>query len=579
MGRTLRNSFRERTLIMRSYSKIIFYLTVSVLLISCGQSIALPTITPISTPVSTATPTLTPTQEIIATATPSPYYSNALPTINPTELPSLLESAFSVETLDTLNGHRLRRVSGWDYGFNYTDEHVAPYFTYRYQWMDSHHLLLFPKIGEVQHPNWTTEQKRAVVFNLDTGTTWLPPADEPREDNRVLNISLPYWSPTLGILITSQTVGGGYTTSQGISTFNANGDFVARYWGDLIGISPSGTKILIADDSWVDLETGKIVDFNWYFGDRPRWRPIWSQDETQVYMCCYFYGNATTGESYYLPNENTIFEGKPIDFHKSLHHSHGRWLNNNYVLAEADGFYTFMSWFEGTIPVFDISGKTYRDLIKLANLPFNPSDGDAYYAEKNISPKGDYIWIHKPTAPTGFMVDLKTLDSSEYPRDFYWSTNGEYAVIYWMGIENNEYKIVDSKLLELSSKELKTMPSDMQCSNWHPTKGICLSLTTNEQRTSTLNFLNAQDMSVQKAPLSTPLFNQAIWSPNGDYIILTTEDKTLWRIDYPSLENMEQLTHPVADMYIESIIWSPDNEYLSFVGGANIYIVDINKSQ
>lgn len=561
---------------MKKYSKIIFYLTVSVLLISCGQSIALPTITPISMPVSTSTPT----QDITATATPTPYYSNVLPTINPTELPSLLESAFSVETLDTINGHRLRRVSGWDYGFNYTDERVAPYFTSRYQWMDSHHLLLFPKIGEVQYPNWITEQKRAVVFNLDTGTTWLPPADEPREDNRVLNISLPYWSPTLGILITSQTMGGGYTTSQGVSIYNANGDFIDRYWGDLIGISPSGTKILIADDSWVDLETGKIVDFNWYFGDRPRWRPIWSQDETQVYMCCYFYGNATTGESYYLLNESTIFEGKPIDFHKSLHHSHGRWLNNNYVLAEADGFYTFMSWFEGTIPVFDIQAKTYRDLIKLANLPFNPSDGDAYYAEKDISPKGEYMWIHKPTAPTGFLVDLKTFHSWEYPRDFYWTKNGEYAVVYWAEIENNEYKIVASKLLDLSSKELKTIPSDIKCSNWHPIQGICLSLTTIEQGTSTLIFLDAKDMSIRQVqvPISLTL-NQAIWSPKGDYIILATEDKSLWKIDYPTLENMEQLTRPLTGANIESIIWSPDNEYLSFVSGTDIYIVDINKSQ
>ncbi|HNE06070.1 MAG TPA: hypothetical protein PLT08_16205 [Anaerolineales bacterium] len=551
---------------MKSYSKIIFYLTVSVLLISCGQPLALPTATPISILASPNTPKLTPTQEIAATATPPPYYSNILPTINPTELPSLLESAFSVETLDTLNGHRLRRVSGWDYGFNYTDEHVAPYFAYRYQWMDSHHLLLFPKIGEVQHPNWITEQKRAVVFNLDTGTTWLPPADEPREDNRVLNISLPYWSPTLGILITSQTMGGGYTTSQGVSIYNANGDFIDRYWGDLIGISPSGTKILIADDSWVDLETGRIVDFNWYFGDHPRWRPIWSQDETQIYMCCYFYGNATTGESYYLLNKDTIFEGKPIDFGKSLHHSHGVWLNDNYVLAQADGFYTFMSYFEGMIPVFDIQAKTFRDLIKLANLPYDSSDLDTQYAQKDISPKGDYMWIHKIYYPTGFLIDLKTFRSWEYAGNLSWVRNGEYAV-------------VDSKLLVLSSKELKAMPTDIQCHNWHPTKGVCLLLTTNEPDTSTLNFLNVQDMSVQKTALSSPLFNQAIWSSNGDYIILTTEDKTLWRIDYPSLENMEQLTRPVADMYIESIIWSPDNEYLSFVGGTNIYIVDINKSQ
>ena len=552
---------------MRSYSKIIFYLTVSVLLISCGQSIALPTITPISIPVSTATPT----QEITATATPPPYYSNVLPTINPTELPSLLESAFSVETLDTLNGHRLRRVSGWDYGFNYTDERVAPYFTYRYQWMDSHHLLLFPKTGDVQHPNWTTEQKRAVVFNLDAGTTWLP-REQVKEGIRVLDIPLPRWSSEAEVLISSET--------SGVFTLTADGDFVAAYNGKLHGISPSGNKILI-DDTWIDLKSKKMVDFAWYFGfDEQTWLPIWSPDENRVFMCCYYYGNAETGESYNLLNEDTIFEGKPIDRLKSLHHSHGMWLNDNYVLAQADGFYTFMSWFEGTIPVFDVSERTYRDLIKLANLPYNPSDGDAYYAEKDISPKGDYMWIHKPTAPTGFLVDLKTFHSWEYPRDFYWTKNGEYAVVYWSVIENNEYKIATSKILDLSSKELKTIPSDIKCNNWHPVQGICLSLSMNEQGISSLNFLDAKNMSIRQVPLPISLtLNQAVWSPKGDYIILATEDKSLWKIDYPTLENMEQLTRPLTGAYIESIIWSPDNEYLSFVGGTNIYIVDINKSQ
>ena len=46
--------------------------------------------------------------------------------------------------------------------------------------------------------------------------------------------------------------------------------------------------------------------------------PVWSPDETRVFMCCYFYGNAVTGESYNLLNEDTIFEGKPITSHSDL---------------------------------------------------------------------------------------------------------------------------------------------------------------------------------------------------------------------------------------------------------------------
>jgi hypothetical protein len=549
---------------MKRYSKFIFYLILSVLLISCGQSVARTTTTPLPIPTSVSASTLIPTSEVTPTITALPSPS-VLPTIDPTELPNLLQSAFSIEVVDVMNGHNLRRISGWDFGYNSSMDNTEPYYARRYQWMDSHHLLLLPKTGETHHPNWTTEQKRAVVFNLDTGTAWLP-NEQPKEGNRVLDIPLPRWSPEAEVLISSVIVSDDDFQREGVYIFTADGDFVSVYKGKLHGVSPSGNKILV-DDTWIDLKSKKMVDFAWYFGfDEQIWLPIWSPDENRVFMCCYFYGNAATGESYNLPNEDTIFEGKPIDYLKSLHHSDGEWLNNNYVLAEADGFYSSMSGFEDVIPVFDVSSKTYRSLIKVANLPYDPTDVDTRYATKDISPKGDYMWIHKVYYPTGFLIDLKTFRSWEYAGNLSWVKNGEYAII-------------DSKLLVLSSKELKAMPPDVQCNNWHPTKGVCLSLTTNEQGTSTLNFLNVQDMSIQKTALPTPLFNQAIWSRNGEYIILATEDKTLWRIDYPNLENMEQLTHPITDIHIESIIWSPDGDYLSLVGGKNIYIVDINKSQ
>lgn len=545
---------------MRRYSKFVFYL-VSILLASCSQSVAQPTTTLLPMPKSTTTPVLLPAKEVSPTITalPSPY---VIPTINPTEISSLLESAFSVEIVDILNGHRLRRVSGWDYGQDGIVEHAEPYYTDRYQWMDSHHLLLFPKTGEIPGiVNPSTEQKRAVVFNLDTGIAWLP-NEQPKEKYRILDMSLPRWSPEAEVLISAEIFTGDFKR-EGVYILNADGDFVSVYMGKLHGVSPSGNKILV-DDTWIDLKSKKMVDFAWYFGMEETWTPFWSPDETRVFMCCYFYGNASTGESYDIHNEDTIFEGQPLNPTMDLQHSSGIWLNDNYVLAKNDGF-LYMSGFEGMIPVFDVSSKTYRDFVKLANLPYNASDLDTVYAQKDISPKGDYMWIRKPNHPTGFLVDLKTFHSWEYAGKLSWVRNGEFA-------------IVDSKLLVLSSKELKAMPPDIQCNNWHPTKDVCLSLTINEQETSTLIFLNVQDMSVQKTALSTPLFNQAIWSPNGDYVVLITEDKTLWRIDYPSLENLEQLTRPIADMYIESLIWSPDYEYLSFVGGENIYIVDTNRS-
>lgn len=550
---------------MGYFSKIVLFVTLSSLLLSCNQSVAiLATSSPVPTRIEISTPTITPTITFTPTAT-TIGYPTIIPTIYPTDLSRLLQSAFKVETLVGISGHRLRSITGWSNGFNKNYWWVDNF--QGYEWMDSNHILLFPIVGEVQRPNWRTTLDRVVVLNIETGAIWLPPSDLSDPEYLVLKFLLPRWSPEAKVLITAENTGNDNNTKEGITTFKSDGTFVAHYDGRLTSVSPSGNKILMADDTWVDLNNDKKVEFNWDGGTyTPRWHPIWSLDENQIYICCYFYGNARTGESYHLPNEDTIFEGKPIDFEKSLHHSHGVWLNNNYVLAEADGFYSAISGFEDVIPIFDVSSKTYRSLIKVANLPYDLTDITTRYATKDISPKGDYMWVHKVYYPTGFLIDLKTFRSWEYAGNLSWVKNGEYAII-------------DSKLLVLSSKELKAMPPDTQCSNWHPTKGICLSLTTNEQGTSTLNFLNVQDMSVQKTALSTPLFNQAIWSPNGDYIILKTEDKALWKIDYPSLENMEQLTRPIAAMDIESIIWSPDYEYLSFGGGANIYIVDINKSQ
>ena len=548
---------------MRSCSKVIFYLILSVLLISCGQSVTPSTTMPLSTPTATTTPTLISTNVVVPTITalPSP---DVVPTINPTEIPELLESAFSIEILDSSNEHRLRRVSGWDYGYDDSEEVLEPYYFDRYHWMDSNHLLLFPKTGETPSMYGAIEQKRAIVMNLDTGTVWVL-NEQVKERYRVLDILLPRWSPDAGVLISSEIFVFDDCRNEGVAIFTADGDYVSIYRGELKGISPSGSKIMV-DDTWIDLKSKKMVDFAWYFGMEQTWLPIWSPDENSVFMCCYFYGNTTTGESYDIHNEDTIFDGKPIELLQDLEHFDGTWLNDNYVLAKYDGFFTYPSGFEDVIPVFDVSAKTYRSLIEVANLPYDLTDITTRYATKSISPKGDYMWIHKIYDPTGFLIDLKTFHSWEYAGGLSWVRNGEYA-------------IVDSKLLVLSSKELRAMPSGIQCDNWHPTKGLCLSLTTNEQKTSTLNFLNVQDMSVQRTVLSTPIFNQAIWSPNGDYIILITEDKALWQIDYPSLENMEQLTRPIEEMYIESIIWSPNYEYLSFVGGTNIYIVDVNKSQ
>ncbi|MFZ5908736.1 MAG: hypothetical protein ACOYYU_01820 [Chloroflexota bacterium] len=555
---------------MKCFSKIILVVALSALMISCRQSTAIPTT---SSPVPTVTPnpTTTPTISFTPTATIIPY-PTIIPTINPTELPSLLQSAFSVKTLAGTNGHRLRRIEGWSNGFKKNYWWVDNF--QGYQWMDTNHLLLFPIIGEAQSPNWRTTLDRAVVLNVETGATWLPPSDLPDPGYRVLRFLLPRWSPEAKVLIAAENIGSGNNIKEGVTTFKSDGTFVAHYDGRLTSVSPSGNKILIADDTWIDLSNGKTIKFKWDDGTyTPRWRPVWSLDENQIYFCCYFYGNAKTGESYAFSKEDSIFEGKQISQYQSIHHTHGLWLNDTYVLAQADGFYTFFSNFdligESFIPIFDPSARTFRNLGKIADLPAGYT---SQYVTPYISPKGDYMWMSSGwaaigTEPTGYLIDLKTLKSHSYPYGLEWSANGKYATF---GV----------KVLSLSSKELKTLPANEICWGWHPTESICSSIFLNEKKNPILLFQDVESMSVKKIELpASHVFSGTIWSPTGSHIALLTEDGSLWQIDYPSLENFEQLTPPVSNMNIESLIWSPDDTHLSFFIGTDIYLVDTSKKQ
>lgn len=552
---------------MTRLSRTILYLTLSMLLISCSKSIN-PTKTQLPAPTVVSSPTVVPTSTVKPTATIVPY-PTIIPTIDPTEISNLLQSALSVQTLDILNGHKLRRVSGWNNGFE--NEYWKSDGYKGYEWLDANHLLLFPIVGETQSPNWTTINARAVVLDIDTTKVWLPPSDLPDPEFRVLRFLLPRWSPESEVLITAENIGEGNTVKESVATYKSDGTFVARYEGRLIAVSPSGNKILIADDTWIDLSSGKKVKFKWDGGTyTPRWRPVWSLDENQIYFCCYYYGNAKTGESYAFSEENSIFEGKPISQDESLHHSHGVWLNDTYVLAQADGFYTgfvnFTTFDSNFIPIFDPSARTFLNLGEKANLP---KGYNIEYTMLSISPKRDYMWItpqlKSESNLIGYLVDLKTFQSQVYPDEFAWSwsANGKYATL---GL----------KVLSLSTKELKALPANEHCGAWHPTESICSTVFMDEQKKQTLILQNVQNMSVQRIDLpASPTFRGTIWSPIGDHIALIAEDGSLWQIDYPNLENLEQLTSPRPDIRNGSLIWSPDGRHLSFFVGMDIYTTDI----
>jgi len=131
---------------MKKFFRAIVFLAMGLLLITCGQSVTVipspipsPTNAIIELPTATVTPKMTTTLE----STPTQAYvpPTLLPTIDPNLVPNLLRESISSQTLKGANGHSLQRITGWDYGFRQQP-------CSGYQWLDSNHLLLYPRTGQ-----------------------------------------------------------------------------------------------------------------------------------------------------------------------------------------------------------------------------------------------------------------------------------------------------------------------------------------------------------------------------------------------------------------------------------------------
>ena len=365
-------------------------------------------------------------------------------------------------------------------------------------------------------------------------------------------------------MVTSENVGVGDAAKAGVTTYTSDGKPVAHYSGSLIDVSPSGDRILNAEDTWIDLHSGKTVHFTWSSGATPeRWLPIWSPDETRVYFCCYFYGDARTGASYTISDENTIFDGHKWDGLHDLHHSHGVWLKDGYILAQFDALFTGPADF---IPIFDPNARTFRDFGKMAGVPAEYND--SYIT--SISPNGDYLFVRQGANETGYLVDLKTFKSQVY---------SDYAYPHWSA--NGKYAIIGSQVFSLASKILRplpVMPFFGISEAWHPTRGVDATIVVDKENHQTLYLFDVEALSYRQFALPSNFIGTymdsaaIIWNPNGNLIVLRAADGSLWQIDYPKLEKLEQLTPPMAD--VKDILWSPDGTHLSFVSGSDIYIVE-----
>jgi hypothetical protein len=523
-------------------------ITVCLLATACGQTsqtapppfpspnnaiIELPTVTPMPRETTTATIQYRETPYTAPTLEPT-----FLPTIEPTLIPDLLKSGFTVEVFAETNGHNIRRITGWIYGFRPSRYCFGPY-----KWLNQSHLLLFPLVGQ-EYGMGITQLSLPTVINHESGKAWLPLDDL----FSLSSCQQPLWSNILNVVIATQ--------GRETIIFSPEGDIINRYPGINASLSPSGTK-LVTGGVWIDLISGKQVDFSSQGIDA---FSTWSSDENELYSCCYAYGNIRTGKGYTFELGGLRYVGR--DYGDGFTGIKNMWvMNDTYVIT----YWDFQNDTELDIfPLIEPSTQTYKDLQKLTDIP-----DDSSCRLGSVAPDKKKIWVNC-YKPNNYLVNLETFAVSAYSGDLNlisWSSNGDFA---WLRTFNNN----PPQILSVSgNQQLQALPipAQIETAFWHPIENILAYLSEQKQ---TLIIIDPQTMSFKELALPSN-FRSLVWSPKGEHIALLAEDGGLWQVDFPILDNLEQLMSPLPG--IRDIQWSPDGNYIAFVGGTDIYIVDTIK--
>jgi hypothetical protein len=480
-----------------------------------------------------ATPTaVEPTAPVVSSPT---LWPTNLPTIAPELIPDLLNSSLIVQTLDSTNGHNLRKVTGWKYGFRPSYYCFGPY-----QWIDQSHLLLFPLVGQ-EDGMGTNQLSLPTVINIENGNIWIPTKDN------LLSLSgcdQVLWSQALNLIIAPQ--------SSDTIVFSSQGDIMGRYPGTNISLSPSGTKLMVGS-LWVDLLSGKKVDFSPQ-GVEPF--SAWSADETRLYRCCHMIWNATTGKAETLDSGALSALGR--GYGAGSIPAGSLWvMNDAYIVS-------YLSFENNIFPLVEPSTLTYIDLPDVTDIP-----DDIHCALGSVTPDRQQIWLNCGP-PDNYLFDLATFTTHSYPNNYHltaWSSNSRFARVADLNADGTQYI--------LSVQDLKIQPLPVQAWTgtivWHPSDSVLTYLSARKQ---TLVLLEASTMSVREFTLPQP-FRDIVWKPNGEGLVLLAEDGSLWQVDYPNLENLEPLTPALPE--VRDLLWSPDGTSIAFVSGTDIYIVEVTK--
>jgi WD40 repeat protein len=556
---------------MKNFFRVIVFLVIGLLFVACGPSVTA-TPSPIPSPTTTAIATFTPipgptvTAAIEPTSRPEFVPPTLIPTIDPGLVPELLRKAFSVQTLEGVNGHNIRQITGWDYGFG---RGLRTASCAGYYWLDERYLLLYPAAGEVSGSQGTwvgiNVVPQSVIINLESGATWLPPVNTSRPRCNWVD-----WSRELRILITSEI----HNDVSTVSTYMYDGYKLASYPGSVLSVSPSRTKILIADDTLIDLRTNEKINLNWSlegYQEQILSGLFWTSDETRIYRCCYFYADLNSGTSFrYGRSDFLDRNGNQINY-EGLWLQRGFWvLNDKYFLvwwqAVDDGDIKYL-------PMLDPAKRILYDVREMAGIP---EEFTSLYTP--VSPDGNYVWMEG--WKESYLVNLTTFETQHYTysnpysyTDIDWSSDSKFS---WFEIYDSDAKTTEFNILSISDMKLHPLsivPPVESIHWWHPTENT---VVYSDRDGKSLIFLDVSTMSYRELsfPLEEPPYthDDVVWKPNGEKLALVKEDGSVWQVDYPTLENLEQLTPSLSD--VSSLNWSPDGNSISFIGGSDIYIVE-----
>ena len=239
---------------MKIFYKVSVIFLFALFLSACGQATLMAPTPVILT--YTPVPTLTPAPSSTSTPTTTSPYAikpTKTPTITSTPFVDFLEDAFSIQDLDSVNEHSLRKITGWDDGI------------YSFEWMDSGYLLMYPIVEKILTASGKVNELYLypVVIDLSSAETWFPSSKKIADRGLLYwskrNLYQPVWSEELEVLISIQKKGDEYS----VVVYSADGDVVKVYDKEIIDLSPSGTKLMLRDGTWIDLKSEKTIRFEW----------------------------------------------------------------------------------------------------------------------------------------------------------------------------------------------------------------------------------------------------------------------------------------------------------------------------